>query len=154
MHSHVPTRRLQSTGGYSTRGVEFHDDLPCESNRSNCIQFCDYGRGKRLLQTGIRRSQLHYANLSNHTVSSSCRIRRSLARCTLLLRKVNFLDAFKEVAYLLEDLPSSFFVFVRTCFLLHCVPTSDKSEFAFKLTNSLRIVLVEWNVWGFFRSKL
>jgi hypothetical protein len=68
--------------------------------------------------------------------------------------RINFLDAFKEVAYLLEDFATELvFWFVRTCFLLRTVPTSDKSEFAFKLTNSLPD-RPRGGCMGFFRSKL
>jgi hypothetical protein len=110
---------------------------------------------ERLQIAGIRRSQLHYANLSItlfHLLVEYGEV--PCTRCTLLAEKVNFLDAFKEVAYLLEDFATELvLLFVRTCFLLL---RSDKrqGEFAFKLTNSLQIVLVvEWNM-GFFRSKL
>jgi rhodanese-related sulfurtransferase len=46
------------------------------------------------------------ANLSNHTVHLLVEYGRStctVARMLLALREINFLDAFKEVAYLLED---------------------------------------------------
>jgi hypothetical protein len=95
------------------------------------------------------------------TFQSHCFIFLSNTERSLALRvhivgaeKVNFLDAFKEVAYLLEDFATELvLLFVRTCFLL-LRSDERQGEFAFKLTNSLRIVLVvEWNM-GFFRSKL
>jgi hypothetical protein len=59
-------------------------------------------------------------------------------------KEINFLDAFKEVAYLLEDFAIELVFIVRQDMLPPSLrsTTSDKSEFAFNLTDCLRIVLV------------
>jgi hypothetical protein len=59
-------------------------------------------------------------------------------------KEINFLDAFKEVAYLLEDFAIELVFIVRQDMLPPSLrsTTSDKRELAFNLTDSLRIVLV------------